>query len=167
MRDFSGFPILFNAIYNFTGVGSFQSPFSRPNTALSSGASPETAAVIAATSVSLPETPYTPLGDISSVQWASLSASVGGRLHADGAPYARACFDQYEEDEEVSRRNQEECNALQSGYLSEKYRLPHFGSAMTVRPHGHCPMPLRLIEKISCYYRPSGRPVKLPRKDAS
>jgi hypothetical protein len=134
MRDFSGFPILFNAIFNITGAGSFQSPFSRPDTALSSSASPETAAVIAGTSVSLPQTPYTPLSAIPSVQWASLNTSVGGRLHADGAPYARACFDQYETDEEVSGKNQEACNALQSGYLSEKYRLPHFGSAMTVRP---------------------------------
>ena len=133
MRDFSGIPILFNAIYNITGVGSFQSPFSRPDTALSSGGSPETAAVIAGTFVSLPQTPYTPLSDISGVQWASLNASVGGRLHADGAPFARACFDQYEIDEELSGKNQEACNALQSGYLSEKYRLPHFGSAMTVR----------------------------------
>jgi hypothetical protein len=86
---------------------------------------------------------YTPLASIAQDQWVALNISVGGRLHGDGAPFSRPCFDSYElqfegevENEASSKQNtpSEECLARQKGYLSETYRLGHFGSATNVRP---------------------------------
>lgn len=132
MKELTNFPILLNAIFNITsGIRNIQSPFSSPDTALNAGASPPAAAVTAAAESILPEILHATIGDITSAQWASLNASVGGRLHADGAPYARACFDQYDGDGS-STADQEACQELQAGYLNEKYRLSHFGSAMLV-----------------------------------
>ena len=88
---------------------------------------------------------YIPLASIAQDQWIALNTSVGGRLHGDGAPFSRPCFDSYElqfegeneavENEASPKQNtpSEECQARQKGYLSENYRLGHFGSATNVR----------------------------------
>jgi hypothetical protein len=89
---------------------------------------------------------YIPLASIAQDQWVALNTSVGGRLHGDGVPFSRPCFDSYElqfkgenetvENEASPEQNtpSEECQARQKGYLSETYRLGHFGSATNVCP---------------------------------
>jgi len=90
-----------------------------------------------------PPTPYTPLASIAQGQWAALNASVGGRLYADGTPFAQPCFDSDELQSEGGKESSgsglntpsAECKARQEGYLSEAYRLGHFGSSMNVREY--------------------------------
>jgi hypothetical protein len=77
---------------------------------------------------------HTTISAISHNQWAALNASVAGRLHADGTPYAKACFDsyQYEGQAITGGQDPEACAAVQAGYLHEKYRLGYFGSSTSV-----------------------------------
>lgn len=87
--------------------------------------------------------PYTSLATISPGLWSAFNTSVGGRLHADGAPFSQPCFDSYElqfptDNEQDLSSQQEECAARRSGYLSEEYRVGRFGSAMNVRVFLRC-----------------------------
>lgn len=72
------------------------------------------------------------LSTVSATQWSALNVSVGGRLFADGAPFARACFNLHDQQEGSHGADPESCASLQAGYLSEQYRVSHFGSSMSV-----------------------------------
>jgi hypothetical protein len=140
------FPILYSAFFNLTGpTATFQLPL-QPSTSASTYNQPvpqgqQNQKILGGHR----RTSHTALASIAQDQWVALNASVEGRLHADGAPFSRPCFDSYElqfEGEHKSSGNEagseqkapsKECQARQKGYLSEAYRLGHFGSAMNVR----------------------------------
>ena len=68
--------------------------------------------------------------DISSSQWQALNTTVSGRLHADGAPYARACFQAA--DGLSGGADAAACAAVQAQYTAPEFREQAYGSYMSV-----------------------------------
>lgn len=137
------FPILYNAFFNSTAPTATSQVPLQPSTSASNYNQPmqqeqQHQKILG----DHQPTSYTALSSIAQDQWVALNASVEGRLHADGVPFSRPCFDSYELQfggEHKSSGNEasseqkipsKECEARQKGYLSEVYRLGHFGSAM-------------------------------------
>jgi hypothetical protein len=67
---------------------------------------------------------------ISSSEWQALNKTVGGRLHADGTPFARACFQAA--DGLSGGPDATACAAVQAGYNSADFRKQAYGSYMSV-----------------------------------
>ncbi|PVF98323.1 FAD-binding domain-containing protein [Serendipita vermifera] len=137
------FPIFLSALFNVTSTISGQAhsyllAASRAASSLSSSSSSASSGLTspqqysASTSMAMM---HTTISAISHSQWTALNSSVSGRLHADGVPYARACFDSYEYEGQMTPGGQdpEACASLQAGYLHEKYRLGHFGSSTSTQ----------------------------------
>jgi hypothetical protein len=72
----------------------------------------------------------TPISAINSSQWLELNTTTNGRLHADGVPFARACF---EDAEDLSGGyDPATCAAIQAHYTTEEFREQAYGSYMNV-----------------------------------
>lgn len=67
---------------------------------------------------------------ISSSQWHALNTTVSGRLHADGTPFARACFQSA--DGLSGGPDTAACAAVQAQYTVEDFREQAYGSYMNV-----------------------------------
>lgn len=67
---------------------------------------------------------------ITSSQWHALNTTVSGRLHADGAPFARACFQAA--DGLSGGPDAAACAAVQAQYTSVDFREQAYGSYMNV-----------------------------------
>lgn len=134
MKQTSLFPVLYGAILNATNT-QFQSIFSLPfisNPSTSTSTSTPSSSPLSS-DLPRPVMGYTSLSAIPQAQWLSLNASVSGRLYNDGTPFARACYTNYDGDESGGQAaDSQACQSIQAGYLNEQYRLPHFGSLMSV-----------------------------------
>lgn len=72
----------------------------------------------------------TPISAISTPQWLALNATVSGRLHADGAPFARACF---QAAEDLSGGfDAAACATVQGQYTAADFRQQAYGSYTNV-----------------------------------
>lgn len=132
MKHSSLLPVLYSALINVTNTH-FQDIFSLSSISDRSHSSSSSSSS-ASSSTSRPMSGYTSLSTISEAQWLSLNASVNGRLYSDGTPFARACFSNYDGNGSgTPGANPQACQSIQAGYLSEKFRLPYFGSYMSVR----------------------------------
>ena len=67
---------------------------------------------------------------ISSSQWQALNTTVSGRLHADGVPFARACFQAA--DGLSGSPDAAACAAIQAHYTASDFREQAYGSYMNV-----------------------------------
>jgi len=67
---------------------------------------------------------------ISPSQWQALNATVSGRLHADGTPFARACFQVAEG--LSGGPDAAACAAIQAQYTAADFREQAYGSYMNV-----------------------------------
>jgi len=67
---------------------------------------------------------------IDSSQWQALNTTVSGRLHADGTPFARACFQAA--DGLSGGLDAAACAAVQAQYTSADFREQAYGSYMNV-----------------------------------
>jgi hypothetical protein len=134
MKQSSLFPVLYSAILNVTNTH-FQTIFNLPfisDQSLSSSSSSSSACSSSSTPGTM--SGYTSLSTIAETQWLSLNASVNGRLYNDGTPFARACFSNYDGDGSgANGADAQACQSIQTGYLSEQFRLPYFGSYTNVR----------------------------------
>lgn len=68
--------------------------------------------------------------DISSSQWQALNTTVSGKLHADGVPFARACFQAA--DGLSGGPDAAACAAVQAQYTAADFREQAYGSYMNV-----------------------------------
>lgn len=131
MKQSSLFPVLYSAILNVTNTH-FQTIFSLPFISDQSPSSSSSSSS-ASSPTSRPMSGYTSLSTVSEYQWLSLNNSVNGRLYNDGIPFSRACFSNYDGDTNgATGADPQACQSIQAGYLSEKFRLPYFGSYMNV-----------------------------------
>jgi hypothetical protein len=74
---------------------------------------------------------------ISPSQWQALNTTVSGRLHADGTPFARACFQVAEG--LSGGPDAAACAAIQAQYTAEDFREQAYGSYMNVGTFAaHC-----------------------------
>ena len=81
----------------------------------------------------------TPASFIDSSQWQALNTTVSGRLHADGAPFARACFQAA--DGVSGGPDAAACAAVQAQYTSADFREQAYGSYMNVGVFAtYCPV---------------------------
>lgn len=68
--------------------------------------------------------------NISPTQWQALNTTVSGRLHADGAPFARACFQAA--DGLSGSADAAACAAVRAQYTAADFREQAYGSYMNV-----------------------------------
>ena len=131
------FPIFYNAFFNSTAPTVTSHTPLQPSTSAGNYNQPVMINQQDQTLGSQRYTPYTELASIAPDVWSALNVTLEGRLHSDGTPYSRPCFDSYElqlqDGNEDVTQQQEECKARQKGYLSPPYRVEQFGSSMNVR----------------------------------
>jgi len=72
----------------------------------------------------------TPISAISTSQWLALNTTVNGRLHADGTPFARACFQAAEG--LSGGADTAACAAIQAQYTAAEFREQAYGSYTNV-----------------------------------
>lgn len=131
------FPVFLQAFFNVTSNNLPSAPSSsavninesvRNNVDTTHGLVPTTSDPSSSSSFSRSKIQHMSIKAVSPEQWSTFNATVSGRLRADGAPFASACFSQH--DFSTNDTISPVCSDAQAGYLSEKYRLPYMGSYM-------------------------------------